>query len=146
MKTQGSTLFILIVFALAACGGPQHGAMTSIPENTPKVEVDPSADLKARGAPVSIVSAEQDGDYLSIRISYSGGCEIHDFSVISKGKYTATYPPEVEIALKHDDKGDRCRGIVDERRYFDLRPLQYSGTNRVLLIFTNTNKTLEYTY
>jgi hypothetical protein len=146
MKTQGFTLFTLFLLALVSCGNPQHKAMLSIPPDAPEVFVDPTVDMKAKPSSMRISHAEQLGDYLVINVSYSGGCEDHEFTLVSRGKFTATYPPEVEVTLKHDDKGDGCRAMIDEKRYFDLRPLRYNGTNRINLVLTNSNRIVEYTY
>ncbi len=146
MKTQGFTLYTMIILMLASCGNPQHKAMLSIPPDAPEVVVDAKAEMKAKPTSMRISNAEQLGDYLVISVSYSGGCEEHEFTLVSRGKYTATYPPEVEITLKHNDKGDGCRAMIDEKRYFSLRPLRYNGTNRINLVLTNSNKIVEYSY
>ncbi len=134
-----------LILLFASCGSMQR-AVDSLPAEAPAVIVNPQLRIPAKQARVSINFAEQIGDFLVLDVTYSGGCAEHAFDVVSKGKYTATYPPEIEITLTHDDKGDGCRSIIDEKKYFDLRPLQYQGTNKVLLVLTNTNKTLEYNY
>lgn len=121
-------------------------ALAELPESAPLVIVDRNADIHARSAPHEISYADIINDYLVLHVSYSGGCEDHDFEVLSTGKYTATYPPEVEIHVKHFDNGDICRGIIDEKRYFDVRTLQYPGTSRVRIVFAKTNKILDYIY
>jgi hypothetical protein len=116
------------------------------PGEIPGVVINPGLNPEKGIDPFRIKSMQQVGEYLLVDVSYSGGCEEHDFSLETTGKYTATYPPELEITLKHDNKGDGCRGIIDRKLWFDLRELKYEGTNRVLLVVTNTNMTLEYNY
>ena len=121
-------------------------ALAELPESAPLVIVDRNADINALSAPHEISYADIINDYLVLHVSYSGGCEDHHFEVLSTGKYTATYPPEVVVHVKHFDNGDICRGIIDEKRYFDVRTLQYPGTSRVRIVFARTNKILDYIY
>lgn len=121
-------------------------ALAELPESAPLVIVDRNADIHAISAPHQISYADIINDYLVLQVSYSGGCEDHDFEVLSTGKYTATYPPEITVHVKHYDNGDVCRGIIDEKRYFDVRTLQYPGTSRVRIVFAKSNKILDYIY
>jgi len=140
-------LFIPFLAAtLMACSVSSTPMRTTPPEGTQAVFVDPSVNLAKGIDPVRIKSAQQIGDFIVLDVSYSGGCEDHDFNLESRGVYTSTYPPELEIALKHDSHGDRCRGVIDKKLWFELTPLKYQGTNRIILILTNTDTTLEYNY
>jgi hypothetical protein len=121
-------------------------AINEVPAEAPAVRIDPKLNFEARTAPFSIGFVEQRGDFFAFTVSYSGGCAEHGFDLVSRGDFSATYPPEVRITLQHDDKGDRCRSMVDEKRYFDMTNLKYNGTNKVLFILTNTNQTFEFNY
>lgn len=131
--------------SLAGCGSLQR-AVAEIPESAPKVIAGPDADIRGLSDPFEISFADVINDFLVLNVSYTGGCETHDFEVLSNGKYTATYPPEIVLHIKHYNNGDFCRGVIDEKRYFDLTPLQYPGTNRVRLVFAKNNKILDYIY
>lgn len=121
-------------------------ALSEIPADAPAVIVGKDADIQVRSAPFEVHYADIINDHLVLQLSYSGGCEEHNFEVLSKGNYTSTYPPEITVHVKHFDNGDMCRGIIDEKRYFDARTLQYPGTNRVRIVFAHNNKILDYTY
>jgi hypothetical protein len=133
---------------LSSCGVSLNSSSSTLPASAPLVKVNSGMRLTDPTARVNIKFVETAGDYLVMGVSYSGGCETHEFDLISEGKFTATYPPEVEVKLMHHDHNDRCRSIVDERLYFDLSPLQYSGTNkvRIRVLNMNTNQTIDYTY
>ncbi|HLV53796.1 MAG TPA: hypothetical protein VKY29_07240 [Cryomorphaceae bacterium] len=139
------SLFGLSAIFLAGCSGPGGTMASAMPENTQKIFIDASAP-RSVGNPVYIRDAEIINDHLVLSVSYSGGCEDHDFALNSRGDYAATYPPELKVTLFHDSHGDRCRSTIDTKLWFDLTPAQYPGTNRVLLILTNTDKTITYTY
>jgi hypothetical protein len=119
---------------------------TTAPANSQVIFIDPSVNLLKGIDPVNVKDAQQIGDFIVIDVSYSGGCEEHEFQLETRGDFTSTYPPEVDVALKHNSNGDRCRGMMDKKLWFDLRPLKYDGTNRIILVLTNTDTTLDYNY
>lgn len=138
--------FATIVLLFTQCAVNMHTSNAVVPENAKEAILDLSADVDQRTAPVTIKHVEQVGEFIMIDVSYSGGCEEHEFDLISDGNFSATYPTELEMILVHNANGDRCRSVVDQRLYFDLTPFQYSGTSQVRLILNNTNKTLDYFY
>ncbi len=145
MRFIWGTLLLASVISIGACRSMQQ-AMAEIPLNAPEIAVASNADIYARSAPFEVAYADFINDHLVLQVSYAGGCEDHQFEVISDGKYTATYPPEITLHIKHFDNGDRCRGFIDEKRYFDARSIQYPGTNRVRVVFAHNNKILDYIY
>lgn len=135
-----------IVLLFVQCKGGFQSSAYEIPEETLTVIVDPNENVQKRGDRTTISRMEVLGDYLSMNVSYSGGCEEHEFELISDGRYSATYPPEVELVLRHDAHNDLCRSYLDETLYFDLKPLQYDGTTRIVIRLTNNDKLYEYNY
>ena len=115
------------------------------PHDAEEIAVDPYS-TRSAGNPVYIRDVEIIDDYLVLSVSYSGGCEDHDFALNTRGDFAATYPPELKITLWHDAHGDRCRSMIDKKLWYDLTPVRYPGTNRVLLILSNTVLTITYTY
>jgi hypothetical protein len=139
-------IFFILLIGLFGCGVSSTPMRTTPPLETEAVFLDPSVNPEVGIDPINIKDAQQIGDYIVIDVSYSGGCEEHEFRLESRGNFTSTYPPEVDITLKHNSNGDRCRGIMDKKLWFDLSPLKYQGTNRVILVLTNTDTTLDYNY
>ena len=85
------------------------------------------------------------GDTLTVTVSYSGGCQVHDFALVSSETFTQSDPPRLRVALDHDAHGDRCRAILTDTRQFDLTPIKvlYQTTygedaGTVLLILQDT--------
>lgn len=85
------------------------------------------------------------GDTLTVTVSYSGGCKVHDFTLLSSEIFTESDPPRLRVALDHDAHGDRCRAILTDTRQFDLAPIKvlYQTTygedaGTVLLILQDT--------
>ncbi len=139
------SFFMLFLPFAISCSVSGDTAKTAIPAVTEKIFVDASTS-RAVGNPVYIRNAEIINDHLVLSVSYSGGCEEHDFALNTRGDFSATYPPELKITFWHDAHGDRCRSMIDKKLWYDLTPIQYPGTNRVMLILTNTDKTITYTY
>ena len=139
------SLYFLTI-SLMGCGLNSVPLKTTPPADAQSIFLDPSVNPDAGIDVFQIKDAQQIGDYVVMDVSYSGGCAEHVFRLESRGDFTATYPPELNVTLKHDNNGDRCRGVIDNKLWFDLRPAQFDGTNRILLIITNTETTLEYNY
>jgi len=139
-------LFVSLTILLVQCKSGFQSSAYEIPEETLTVKIDPSENIQKRGDRTSISRMEVLGDFLSINVSYSGGCEEHEFQLITDGRYSATYPPEIEVVLRHDANNDRCRSYIDETLFFDLKPLQYDGTTRIVIRLTNNDNLYEYNY
>jgi len=149
-STFPATMFKLLshafILLLVSCSVSSTPMRTTAPANSQVVFIDPSVNPLKGIDPFNVKDAQQIGDFIVIDVSYSGGCEEHEFRLETRGKFTSTYPPEVDITLKHNGNGDRCRGIMDKKLWFDLSPLKYDGTNRIILVLTNTDTTLDYNY
>ena len=133
------------LFILSCTAINKSGALR-IPEDAQTVQIVKRESFREKSDPVNIKFVQQSGDYLVFDVYYSGGCADHTFDLVSTGAFTPTYPPEVEIRLKHNSNGDGCRSVIDQKLYFDISPLKYAGTTQVLLVIANTNKTLQFNY
>lgn len=60
---------------------------------------------------------------IQINISYTGGCKSHDFSLVVDRKVISELTNDANLILSHNDNGDRCKRIVNEKLVFDLSPL-----------------------
>lgn len=137
---------ILLGILIASCTAITQSGALQIPDDTKPVKIVEKSKYYTKTDPVFIKHVEQNGDFAIFSISYSGGCAEHSFDLISTGQFTPTYPPEVEIFLKHNNNGDGCRKTIDTKLYYDLKPLKNDATTQVLLVIKNTNKTLEFNY
>ncbi|MDD4645226.1 MAG: hypothetical protein PHY99_04480 [Bacteroidales bacterium] len=80
--------------------------------------------------PFRMDSAYVKGDYLYIRVGYSGGCARHDFS-LWKLPPNALNPPPIELALSHDSHGDLCEAYFTRWLVFSLIPIRQRGVYEV---------------
>ena len=61
---------------------------------------------------------------LTITMSYSGGCEDHEFTLVASDVFMESYPVQLEVSVAHDAHGDRCRAYLTETYGFDLTPIK----------------------
>jgi hypothetical protein len=98
-----------------------------IPGNRPDADrlqvVDSFADLPASD-PYSLERVDIDGDFLRLAVSYSGGCEAHDFALWTTKAYGESLPPVHGLVLTHDAHGDLCEAWITRELRFDLSPLK----------------------
>ena len=63
-------------------------------------------------------------DTLTLNVSYSGGCATHEFTLIAADSFVESSPVEMDISVRHNANGDRCRSIITEDRCFNLTPIK----------------------
>ena len=64
------------------------------------------------------------GDTLTVTVSYSGGCEAHQFTLVASNVFMESYPVQLGASLAHDANGDRCEAWLTEDWDFDLTPIK----------------------
>ena len=62
-----------------------------------------------------------EGDTLTITVSYGGGCEDHDFTLVASNAFAESHPVQLRGIVAH---GDRCRAYLIEDYDFDLTPIK----------------------
>ncbi len=114
---------LLLALFLTTCQSPQ----------TPLDEADPATD------PFSIVLSRNpaepdmppalDGDTLEVRVTYSGGCSDHDFTLEQEARGDTTV-----FSIRHQAGGDSCEALV----YDELRlPVGTSVTSSGPIVLRN---------
>ena len=145
MSRQRISRFILCLLLLsaAACGqGTDDNPDGAVPSMAPadtddrplqgSVFIGPDVDTDSALRTSDPYQLEIDGDHapvfendtLILTISYSGGCESHDFTLVTNGSFIESDPVQLVFALTHDDNGDMCEAYPQERYSFDLEPIK----------------------
>lgn len=122
---------LLLCAGVAGCGllstgDPDTALGPGLPTQTVTVIEDPGRfDRSAiQDAPFEIEEVSIEEDTLALRVSYGGGCAEHTFQLFStRGIYEST-PPQADVYLSHDGKGDVCLAEIHEVLRFDLSPLR----------------------
>jgi len=129
MKTILSILFVVILTTMGSC--QKDGALSNN-NNSSNVELKVSAldYLNAISNPSSETSDPFElgnivinGNTVEITVSYPGGCAPHTFEIVWDGTVIYTNPPQINIAIIHDDNGDSCEAYITEVLRFKLDSL-----------------------
>lgn len=96
-------------------------------------------------APFDLLKTSIEGNILTIEVSYSGGCNEHEFKLYFDGNYQKSLPPKVNFILTHDNKGDACRSIVEKTLKFDISKSQYTG-GKEMMVSVEGFEGMKYSY
>lgn len=85
------------------------------------IELSSDTGLVQREDAYSVSGIEVAGTHLQADVSFSGGCALHAFSLsMDPDGFMESNPVQINLFLRHDDKGDSCESIVQESIEFDL--------------------------
>lgn len=82
--------------------------------------------------PFQLNGLRNDSTMLMIDVSYSGGCEAHDFELIWPEVITMVYPPRYAVILNHDANDDSCEAYLSSTLYFDLSQYELGLTPEIM--------------
>lgn len=69
-------------------------------------------------------SATITDDILTVSVSYSGGCEAHQFTLIASDTFLESFPVQLHVYIAHNANGDTCEAYPTEKYQFDLTPIK----------------------
>lgn len=69
-------------------------------------------------------SATLTEDTLNIRVSFSGGCQNHQFTLIASDTFIESVPVQLAVVIAHNANGDTCEAYPTENYRFDLTPIK----------------------
>lgn len=128
-----STMMMLLAVSAVSCKSSKNNTNSeSNSKNTNAVKddsiqslrIDPNFDQNAKNDPCTIESVTLKQDILEITVSYSGGCQQHNFDLVFNGMYKKSLPVKATIFLVHENKGDNCRSIVTQKLAFNIRSIR----------------------
>ena len=59
-------------------------------------------------------------NYLTVSVSYGGGCEEHIFNLYAKDNFCGTPPCYINLTLSHESNNDLCEAALIENLCFDV--------------------------
>jgi len=86
------------------------------------------------------------GDTLFARVSYSGGCGTHEFSLESNGVLLKSLPPKQPLSIVHRSDDDPCRALIIENLKFSISSYRGTQSGTTVLLLENWNQHLSYSY
>lgn len=63
-------------------------------------------------------------DVLKLTVSYTGGCEEHEFRLYATKGLAKSNPPQVSVYLYHNGNNDTCEALPTEYLRFNLTPIK----------------------
>ncbi len=94
--------------------------------------------------PYNILSAKVSGNIMTLDVSYSGGCEKHNFDLIGSAFIMKSLPPKRGIKLYHKSNNDSCRELVRETISFDITDFAYVN-GEIILNLEHYTESISYT-
>lgn len=64
------------------------------------------------------------GDTLELNVSYGGGCEKHQFTLVSSGVFLESFPVQLRVDLAHNANNDSCEAWLTTDYHFDLSAIK----------------------
>lgn len=144
MKTTKSLLLIFSLMILLSCKTARERKAAQNDSELPMAELVDDLEPFTNSADCSIMKVGVEGNIMTINVEYSGGCEKHEFRLLGSTYIQKSLPPRRGITLWHDNKGDSCRGIVDEELKFDISAFAYEG-GEIILDLTGWATPISYT-
>ena len=112
---------------------------------TPKIMLDPAMG-KIESDPITLEGAYVEGDILHLQVQYGGGCKDHEFELKGTGMHMKSLPPQTTIVLDHNANEDMCRALISKNLEFNIKALQYPGSQKLIIHLTGFPDRIEYTY
>lgn len=137
-NTFGLFLSLLVLFTIG-CQQIQNQIKTDPDDTTVSVSVDDDIpDIEPSVGKVFIGDADRrfgtdkytlnsttiNGDTLTINVSYSGGCEKHEMTLVVSESFLESFPVQLPVSLAHNANGDACEAWLTEDHNFDLTPIK----------------------
>lgn len=111
------------------------------------LRIDKELQLPVNSDDCSIGKMEVIGDSLIMEVSYGGGCQIHEFELLTNGMYGKSLPMQLNLYLRHNANNDMCRAYFTKRIAFSLQAIRHSSAKELhLFVNNNREQRLVYTY
>jgi hypothetical protein len=143
---------LFAALSFAACKSKQDTAATEsgnqpvTQTEAPRIEIVQDMPDDGSGDDYTIESVKVYGSEISYVVRYGGGCEPHDFKLMTTGAIMKSMPPQMSVVLHHNGNGDKCRALVTDTVSFDLSPVRPDGSGSLILRMKNYKDRIVYNY
>lgn len=138
------TLIISVIAFIVACGNKDKSVKKDEVVTKTAILVDDFEEFR-NNANTDITSVSIDENIMTLGVSYSGGCEEHEFSLIGSRLISKSLPPQRGIMLYHNNNGDNCRELKTEELKFDIKALEYKHQEEIMLILEGWKDKISFT-
>ena len=140
-----NTILIIGILLINFACGDKDKAMKHPDTVTKKGVLVESFEEYRENAATEITAVTLDKNILTIAVSYSGGCESHEFSLIGSKLITKSLPPQRGIMLFHNSNGDSCRELIEEELKFDIKDFEYKEQEEIILVLDGWKDKISFT-
>lgn len=127
---------ICLLISILSLSGCRKDATSSTPENQ-LVIIDDFQNFDPASIEIDAFEISEpriSGDDLIFSISYSGGCQDHQFTLYSTLAVMESQPPQASAWLSHNGNDDFCEAYLTEEIRFDLTELKENADSGSLLL------------
>ena len=98
--------------------------------------------------PIKILDAKIINNQLHLNVSYSGGCEKHNFKITGDASISKSLPPIRSVELFHFCNGDACKKLITEELIIDVSELAYKQEegSEIYLSLNGWNEKISYVF
>lgn len=144
-------ILTIITLAIVGCKCKKPTSSTdAAPKETVKALIlDKEFIQPKENANFEILEASISDDILTLKVTYSGGCEAHEFNAYFNGVYMKSEPPKAGIFIEHISNGDLCKQLVTEELKFLITDVRYPDKDRDYKVMVGMNHYkgyLDYSY
>lgn len=146
MKLIFTCLFISL---LCACGMRAHDTFGGSGQTNSNIRLKASiGEIGQLSDPVTISAIRIEGNILFIEVSYSGGCNAHQFEIIGSNMIAKSLPPIRQIQLVHESNNDKCESLIKQTLEIDIKDLAYKqeAGSKIILTLDGWKESIEYVY
>lgn len=145
------TLFVLSM-ALLSCGTrknatkDEHGDSTAKPKET--MITATIGEFSKTSDPMTISSVQIEGNFMTIEVTYSGGCGEHSFQMMGSSNIAKSLPPIRSIQLVHNANKDECKKMIIQMIKVDISALAYKKErgSEIYLTLEGWKEKIKYTF
>jgi len=95
----------------------------------------------------TLLETSMKGDNLIMLVQYGGGCQDHEWNLVTNGAYAKSLPPQITVNLEHNANGDMCRALLRDTLEFEIAELKYPGSMELIIKPYNfEDKSVKYRY
>jgi hypothetical protein len=102
-----------------------------------KVIITDNVNVKLKNDYLKVLEQYVSGDYLILKVQYSGGCKEHEIKIFTTGALLKTNPPMAELFIYHDANNDSCEALITKElkiNLIELRNFYKTNFNRIQII------------
>ena len=141
-------LIFSLILATAGCRTQKNLSKDNDANCTSNMIIATIGEINVKSDPHTISAIRVSGNKLFINITYSGGCEKHEFQVKGSPMIAKSLPPIRAIQLVHHSNGDACKKLIEQTLEVDISALAYKqeAGSKIFLTLDGWKERIEYTF